>query len=528
MDFDVLIRGAEVFSGEGPGRRTDVGIVSGRIEAVGDDLPIEQAGEVVEAKDLMLCPGFIDMHAHSALQPFQRPELAPKIAQGFTTEVINPDGLAPAPVAPGCWRDRRAYLQALEGPGPEKWTWQSLAEYLSVLEKAGSATTLVPSIGHNAVRDRVMGGADRAPTPQEVAAMRAEVRDGLEAGARTLSFGLIYLPGAFAGTPELIELAKEAASFGAPLVPHVRNEASGVLEAVDEMIDVARRSDAPLHLSHLKVVGNEDLVEPLLERIDRAAEEIDLTFDQYPYGAGSTVLSALLPAWAQAGGPPGTLARLRDRDQRAAIVRDIQSGLSGWENIYGSVGPENVVIVQAAGDRSSDIGKTLAQIGQERKVDPLDAALDLLNETGLDAAMIDHYATEETVRTIFRHPRALVGSDGIFGPRPHPRLYGTAARVLGRYAIRERLIPVEDAIARLTSRAADRLRLSDRGRIKEGLRADLVLLDPTRYIDTATYAAPQQFPDGMVQVYVAGKAVWKNGAPTGALPGGVSRAPLTL
>lgn len=526
MGFDVLIRGADVFSGEGPGRQTDVGIAAGRIAAVADHLPTEQANEVIEAAGLMLCPGFIDMHAHSALEPFQQPRLAAKIAQGFTTEVINPDGLAPAPVSREHWRDRRAYLQALEGPGPDEWTWQSVAEYLDALQAAGSATTLVPSIGHNAVRDRVMGGANRAPTSEEMTAMRAEVRAGLDAGARTLAFGLIYLPGAFASTEELVELAAEAAPYGAPLVPHVRNEAAGVLEAVDEMIEVARRSGAPLHLSHLKIMGNEALVAPLLERIDRAADEIDLTFDQYPYGAGSTVLSALLPAWAQAGGAAGTLARLRDQGQRTAIINDVREGLPGWENIYGSVGPESVVIVQAAPSRADDIGKSLAQIGEEQGADPLIAALDLLEETGLDAAMIDHYATEEIVRTIFRHPRALVGSDGIFGPRPHPRLYGTAARVLGRFAIREELIPVEEAVARLTSRAADRLRLSDRGHIREGLRADLVLLDPNRYIDTATYEKPQQTPEGMVRVYVAGEAVWANGESTGALPGGVSREPL--
>ncbi|MDQ2745148.1 MAG: D-aminoacylase [Chloroflexota bacterium] len=520
MNVDVLIRGAEVFPGEGPSRKADVAITAGKIIAVAPSLPV-QGAEVIEAEGLMLCPGFIDMHAHSALVTFRDPQLAPKIAQGFTTEVINPDGLAPAPVAPENRHDRRAYLQALEGPGPVEWTWSGMDEYLFTLHNAGAATTLIPSIGHNAVRDFIMGGANRAPTAEELTAMRHQVRAGLEAGARTFSFGLIYLPGAFAGTDELIELAKEAAPFGVPLVPHVRNEGRGVLGAVDEMIEVSRRSGAPLHLSHLKVIGNPDLVEPLLERIDRAAEQIDITFDQYPYGAGSTVLSSLLPAWAQAGGTEGTLQRLRNPGERRTIARDVRQGLPGWENIYSSVGPERIVIVQAPPPRESDIGKTLAQIAEERAEDSLDTALDLLLETGLDVAMIDHYATEETVRTIFRHPKALVGSDGIFGPRPHPRLYGTAARVLGRYALREKLIPLEEAVARLTARAADRLGLRDRGRIIEGLRGDLVLLDPARYIDTATFEEPKQYPEGVERVVVAGKTVWRNGAPTGALPGGV-------
>lgn len=521
--FDLLIRGAQVYPGDAGPRREDVGVRDGHIAAVGADLPADGAKEVVGAEGLMLCPGFIDLHAHSALQPFHDPRLVPKVAQGFTTEVINPDGLAPAPVARARWEERRAYLRALEGPGPEEWPWSSIADYLDALAAAGAATTLVPSVGHSAVRDVVMGGARRPPTPADLQAMRREVRVGLEAGARALSFGLIYMPGAFAATDELVELAAEAARFGAPLVPHVRNEGAGVLEAVGEMIDVARRSGAPLHLSHLKVIGHPRLVEPLLSMIDRARREIDVTFDQYPYGAGSTMLAALLPPWAQEGGPTATLARLRDPDARAAIARDVAQGLPGWENLYRACGPEAIVISHAAAARAADVGQSLAEIARARGCDPWVATMDLLSETALEATMIDHYASEDTVRTIFRHPLHLVGSDGIFADRPHPRLYGTAARVLGRYALRERLIPVEEAVARLTARAADRLGLPDRGRIREGLRADLVLLDPAAFVDLATYEQPARPPDGVVGVWVAGRAVWRRGAPTGALPGGVVR-----
>jgi N-acyl-D-amino-acid deacylase len=526
VSFDLLIKGAQVFTGDGPALQVDVGVADGRISAVEPSLPAETAGEVLDATGLMLCPGFIDMHAHTALESFRDPRLEPKVAQGFTTELINPDGLAPAPVSEDRWNARRDYLRPLEGPGPEPWAWSSFAEYLDALTDTRPATTLVPSIGHNAVRDLVMGGANRRPDREELRRMRVEVRLGLEAGARTFSFGLIYMPGAFSETEELVELAKEAAPFGAPLVPHVRNEADGVLEAVGEMVEVARRSGAPLHLSHLKVVGNADLVEPLLALLERARADIDITFDQYPYGAGSTVLSALLPPWAQEGGPSGTLVRLADPHQREVMRRDIEGGLPGWENVYKACGAEGIVITHAESQRAQDVGKTLAEIGEERDCDPFVAAMDVLKETNLDVTMIDHYATEETVRTIFRHPLQLVGSDGIFGDRPHPRLYGTAARVLGRYALKERLIPVEEAVARLTARAADRIGLSDRGRIREGLRADLVLLDPARFIDTATYDDPKRTPEGTSWVFVAGRTVWADGAPTGALAGGVLREPL--
>jgi N-acyl-D-amino-acid deacylase len=526
VTFDLLIKGALVFIGDGPALRADVGVADGRISAVEPRLPTQTAGEVLDAAGLMLCPGFIDMHAHTALESFRDPRLEPKVAQGFTTELINPDGLAPAPVSEDRLNARRDYLRPLEGPGPERWTWSTFAEYLDELANTRPANTLVPSIGHNAVRDFVMGGANRRPDREELLRMREEVRLGLEAGARTLSFGLIYMPGAFSQTEELVELAEEAAPFGAPLVPHVRNEAGGVLEAVGEMVEVARRSGAPLHLSHLKVIGNQDLVEPLLELLERARADVDISFDQYPYGAGSTVLSALLPPWAQEGGPSDTLVRLADPDQRAAMQRDIERGLPGWENVYKACGVESIVVTHAANQRAEDIGKTLAEIGEERGCDPFVATMDLLWETGLDVTMIDHYATEQTVRTIFRHPLHLVGSDGIFGDRPHPRLYGTAARVLGRYALKERLIPVEEAVARLTARAADRIGLTDRGRIREGLRADVVLLDPARFIDTATYDDPKRIPEGISRVLVVGQTVWADGASTGVLSGNVLREPL--
>src|SRR5919107_3988708 len=221
--FDVLIKGARVFPGDGPALHADVGIAGDRIAAFEHSLPATNTAEVIDATGMMLCPGFIDLHAHTALEPFRDPRLEPKVAQGFTTELINPDGLAPAPVSEDGRDDRRDYLRPLEGPGPERWTWSTFAEYLDALADTRPATTLVPSIGHNAVRDFVMGGSNRGPDREELRRMREEVRLGLEAGARTFSFGLIYMPGAFSQTEELVELAEEAAPFGAPLVPHVRN-----------------------------------------------------------------------------------------------------------------------------------------------------------------------------------------------------------------------------------------------------------------------------------------------------------------
>ena len=525
MTVDLVIRGALVYPGESAASVADVVIADGRIEAVEAVLGEIEAAEVVDGAGLMLCPGFVDMHAHSALRSFDEPLLEPKIAQGFTTELINPDGLAPAPVAPERRGERQAYLRGLEGSGPEEWPWSTFAEYLEVLATTRPATTLVPSIGHNSVRDAVMGGDRRAPTAAELRRMQDEVRLGLEAGARTLSFGLLYLPGAYADTDELVALAEAAAEFGAPLVPHVRNEGRDVLAAIGEFIEVARRSGAPLNVSHLKSAADEGLIDPLLELLDQASAHVDLSFDQYPYGAGSTVLAALLPAWAQEGDASATLARLRSADDRRRIAHDMEHGLPGWENWFGMVGPERIVVANAAAPNEAAAGRTLAELAAERGIDPVELVFALLDESKLDVTMLQHYASEEAVRRIAAHRLQLVGSDAIFGVKPHPRLYGTAARFLGRFAIREGLIPVEEAVARLTARAADRLGLRDRGRIAPGLRADLVLLDRERFCDTATYEEPRRYPDGVVSVWVAGRPVWRDGRPTGERPGGVVQEP---
>lgn len=526
---DLVIRGATVHPGEGDPIQADVAIVADTIAAVRPSVspaPVDwSSAPSIDAPGRLLCPGFIDLHAHSALRPFVDPLLTPKLGQGFTTELVGVDGLAPAPVAAAGWPERRAYLAPIEGPGPERAPWESVAEYLEALDGARPATSLVTAVGHNAVRDFVMGRDDRQPSREELVRMRAEVRVALEAGARALSFGLIYLPGMFARSDELIELSHEAARFDVPLVAHVRNEGAGILQAIREMVEVARATGAPLHISHLKLVGNEHLLEPLLTLIDEAAREVRLTFDQYPYGAGSTTLAAILPPWAQAGGRDALLARLGDPEIRQRIVDDVRRGIHGWENLYGSCGPERIVIAAAPPTHRDVVGQSLAEIGEARGLDPLVAALDLLLETGSAMTMIDHYADEAVVRAIFRHPLALVASDGIFAPHPHPRLFGTAARVLGRLALREHLITVEEAVARLSSRPASLLGLADRGRIAEGLRADLVVLDPERFVDVATFEEPTRVPPGVEAVFVGGQVAYRSGHATGARAGAVIRAP---
>lgn len=522
--FELVIAGARVVPGDGPARTCDVAIADGTIAAIGagDDWP---ARERLDAEGLLLCPGFIDLHAHSGLRPFVDPWLGAKAGQGFTTDLVGPDGLGPVPVRTRDRAARMAYLAPIEGPAPGDATWETMDDYLAALEAAQPAINLVAAIGHNAVREHVMGRDARAPSIAELDALRGEVRQAFDAGARALSFGLIYVPGVFAATDELVAIAAEAARVDAPLMPHIRNEGAGILAALAEMIEVARRSGARLHVTHLKLVGHPELLEPLLESVTDAAREIPLTFDQYPYGAGSTTLGAILPPWALAGGSEATLARLGEARLRDQMADDIDRGLPGWENLLGTCGPERVVIVDVPASHRELIGRSLAELAAARGLPPAVAAMEVLRETGMGATMIDHYASEEVVRAIFRHPAAMVGSDGIFGPHPHPRVYATAARVLGRFALRDRLIPLEDAVDRLTARPAALLGLADRGRIRVGLRADLVLLDPEAFVDTATYEDPSRQPPGVAAVFVAGRAVQRDGAATRERPGSVVRTP---
>jgi N-acyl-D-amino-acid deacylase len=523
---DVLLRDGLVYPGEAEPIRADVAIAGRRIVGVGQALDFE-AANVIELDGLAVAPGFVDMHSHCALRPFVDPALECKITQGFTTELVNQDGVGPAPVTDDRLADRRAYLRVFEGEGPQEWPWRSIDDYLAALDDTRPATSLCPLVPHGAVRDTVMGGDRRAPTATELDAMCSHVREGMQAGAWGLSFGLIYTPAAFADTRELVALARVAAEHDGFLIPHIRSESSRLLEAVSEMVAVARLSGAALNLTHLKVLGkrNAGLLPRLLELIDEAVDEgLDVTFDQYPYTAGATTLTATLPLWAHEGGPARMLARLRDRSEHARLVADMWDEAAGQENHLVQCGADAITIVDCGVDGPPDtVGRTLAALAEDRAVDPAQAAIDLLVECRLQTTFLLEYADEATVRTIAAHPRMLIGSDGIFSHRPHPRLWGTAPRLLGHYALREGVIDAREAIARLSSRAAARIGLSDRGRIEAGLRADLVVFDPDRLIDRATYANPAQPAAGIAWVFVGGRAALDPAGPTGVRAGGVVR-----
>ncbi|MDE0369545.1 MAG: D-aminoacylase [bacterium] len=523
---DLLLRNATIYPGDAEPRPGDVAIDNGVMVAVGPGLQHE-AARTIDLGGLCLAPGFVDMHAHSALRTFEDPILTPKLLQGFTTELINPDGMGPAPVTDKGLADRMTQLALSEGRGPAEWPWRSIGQYLDALDGTRPAITLCPFVPHGAVRDAVLGGAQRAPGADELRAMRRQVARGMEAGAWGISFGLVYTPGAYANRDEVVAVATEAGRFGGLISVHMRGESHNLLEAVEEMIDVSRRSGAPLHLSHLKVLGHRNAwkLEPLLEMIDRApADGVDVTFDQYPYGAGVTLLSALLPPWAHDGGVNQMTARLRDRPTVDRLLQALGDPDAGPESFYYQCGPEGIVVIDCGLDGPGDaMGRTLAEIASARGVEPERVVIDLLLETGMSALVILHYADESVVKAIARHPAMLVGSDAVFAATPHPRLWGTAPRFLGGYAIRDGVVTVREAIARLSFRAARRVGLDDRGEIAPGQRADLVAFDPDRVIDRATYDQPELSPSGIDWVIVGGAVAVDPGGPTRARRGQIAR-----
>jgi N-acyl-D-amino-acid deacylase len=525
--WDLLLANGRVVDGTGsPWFRADVAVRGDRIAAVAAELP-PRARAVVDVTGRVVAPGFIDMHSHNDLLHMVWPTCDPKIRQGITTEVVGQDGCGPAPVRPEFVAQRRENLAPLDGDPDLDWDWPTFAAYLEALVRRPGATNVAALATHGAVRSWVMGHEARPARPDEIAAMRPLVAEAMEAGAVGLSTGLIYNPCRYAETAELEALYAEAAARGGILVAHVRNEAEGLPAALEEMAALHRATGVPLHISHLKLIGRKNwhLVDEVLGFFEGArAAGIDITFDQYPYTAGSTLLSVVLPPWARDGGVAATLERLRDPAARERMRRDIAQGIAGWENIAGLCGWEGIMIAGVASAANSALeGETVDSIARGRRADPFEVVADLLLQERMQICMVDFYGCEENVRAFAAHRLQTVGTDGVVAGRPHPRLWGTFPRILGRFVHEEAIEPLEEAVRKMTSAAANRLGLSDRGLVRPGMAADLVVFDPETVTERATYAEPELAPAGIEWVFVNGVAVVEKGAVTGATPGRVLR-----
>ncbi|KNB73566.1 aminoacylase [Brevibacillus reuszeri] len=523
--LDMIIRNGQVYDGTGnPWTYLDVGIKNGRIVKLGK-LHEQEAKVEIDAKGLAVSPGFIDTHVHSDLL-CTKPDIHKiKVLQGVTMELLGQDGISVAPVTDQTKPLWQKQLRGLNGDIGE-WPWHSIEEYLDFLSEsalAGNVTYLVP---HGAVRTLVMGFEGRRATNEEMQKMRELVEEGMRQGAVGLSSGLIYPPNLYSCKEELIEICKGAAKYDGCFVVHMRNESNHILEAIDEMLDVARGSGVRLHISHFKVIGrrNRASFQKALEKMDQArAEGIEVTFDQYPYTAGSTVLHALLPPWMHDGGTEELLAKLKDEDIRSKIKADFDHN-HDFENWVESCGWGNIVIASVTTEKNRAAeGKNLLQIAAMRETSPADAVFDLLLEENAGVTMVISWGEEADITNALGHPLQIVGSDGIFGGKPHPRLYGTFPRILGRFVREQQILTMSEAIRHMTGAPAQLLRLKDRGYIAEGYWADIVIFDPNTVADQATYEEPLLEPIGIHYVLVNGEMAVNNSIFTGKTAGKVIR-----
>lgn len=519
MSYDLLIRGGSVLDGTGaPAVTADVVIADGRIAEIGK-LDGVSAHHELDADGAVVCPGFIDVHSHTDYTIPAAPEAITQATQGVTTLVTGNCGFSPFPMTPEYADTLRAHGGFLADG--LTWEWSTAAEYADTIDRLPLGVNLALQVGHCALRIAVMGMEDRAPTEAELDRMCGLLRQAAAEGVVGFSSGLIYAPGLFGSTDELVALTTEAANAGLLYSTHMRGEGAGLLTAVDEALHTARRSGVRLEISHLKAAGrrNWGLVDEALTAIERARSEgVDVAADQYPYTASSTTLTTWLPDWALDGGQAALLRRLDDGEQTDRMVAEMSERAEGFY-------PDRVVLTDTPdGPYHRFIGQSVHAAADELGLSPAHAVVELLRGQRGTISVVNHSMSEDDVRMVMRHPLVAVASDshtpGCPGRgRPHPRGLGTFTRVLGHYARDENVLGLPEAVRKMTSQPASRLGWPDRGVLREGAVADVAVFDPATVADRATFAEPWQLSVGVRHTVLAGVPVLADGAPTGAAPG---------
>ena len=526
-DFDVIIKGGTVYDGaDSDPKNVDVAIRGDRIAGIGD-FKTAKAKTVIDATGLAVAPGFINMLSWSNESLIQDGRSQSEIRQGVTTEIMG-EGESMGPV-----NDRvREHMLREQGDIKYDIKWNTLADYLRYLESRGVSCNVASFIGATTIRENVIGFEDKPPTPEQLEQMRQLVRKEMEAGALGIGTSLIYPPAFYAKTEELIELCKVAAKYQGKYISHMRSEGNRLLEGLDELTRISREAGIPAEVYHIKAAGqpNWGKIDDLLSRIQAARKEgLKITADMYTYTAGGTGLDASLPPWTEDGGYPALFKRLRDPATRKKIKVQVQAQSDEWENMYlAAGGPEHILLVGFKSEKLKPLtGKTLAEVAKMRGKDPIDTAMDLIAEDESRIGTIYFIISEENIRKELSKPWIAFGSDeasqapeGVFlKSNPHPRAYGNFARVLGKYVRDEKVIPLAEAIRRLSALPATNLGLDHRGFIKEGMFADVVVFDPATIADRATFEKPHQYAVGVKHVFVNGVQVLKDGEHTGAKPG---------
>jgi N-acyl-D-amino-acid deacylase len=520
--FDLVIRGAQVLDGTGVAAYpADVGVVGDRITAIGE-IAAEQGRRVIDAARLHVCPGFIDIHSHSDAAILLYPTADSRVRQGVTTEVTGNCGGSAAPLS-DARADATQRSYARQGIDAR---WTGVASYYDVLEKSGISINQALLVGQGTIRTNAIGNVDRRLTPDELAAVVRAVDEAMDEGAFGLSTGLEYTPGRYTPTEEIVAMARVVSRRGGLYASHIRNEEAALLEAVDEAISLGRQSGARVQISHLKAAGrrNWGKQQGALDLIASARRDgIEVLADVYPYTAYSTGLAILLSAAALEGGTAEMMARFKDPAWRQRMRTEVEAQMAQ------ELGDYALIVIAGVKSRANQalLGKNVKEIAAAWGIEPVDAVLRLLEEEEGNVDIIGHGMSPENVEMVLRHPLVMVGSDGTaMAPvglaaetRPHPRSYGTFARVLAYYVRERRALDLPQAVRKMTSMAADQVGLSDRGRIARGKKADLVVFDAARVKDEATFERPHQFASGIPYVVVNGMVVVDNGKHTGAKPG---------
>jgi N-acyl-D-amino-acid deacylase len=525
--FDVLIKNGTIYDGAGgEPRRADLGIKGDQIASIGD-LANATAKTVIDARGLAVAPGFINMLSWSVDSLLIDGRSQGEIRQGVTTEIFGEgDSMGPLTAE---MKQRR-----LENQGDLKYPieWTTLAEYLQHLEKKGVSPNVASFIGATTIREHVIGLEDKQATPEQLEQMRQLVRQEMAAGALGIGSSLIYAPAFYASTEELIELCKVAAQYQGKYISHMRSEGNRLTQAVEELIRIAREAKIPAEIYHLKAAGqaNWNKLDQVIALVEKArAEGLQITADMYTYPAGSTGLDAAIPPWAEDGGYPALFKRLQDPATRQKIAHEIRTPSDRWENLYLAAGsPERVLLVEFKSEKLKPYtGKTLAEVAKLRGKDPVETIMDLVLEDQSRIGTVYFMMSEENIKRQLKLPWVSFGSDagslateGVFlKSSTHPRAYGNFARLLGKYVREEKVIPLEEAIRRLSNLPATNLGLDRRGLLKEGYFADVVVFDPNTIADKATFEQPHQYAVGMKHVFVNGAQVLRDGEHTNAKPG---------
>jgi N-acyl-D-amino-acid deacylase len=527
QSFDVIIRGGTVYDGTGAaGRRADVGIRGDRIAAVGD-LGQSQTATLVDATGLAISPGFINMLSWATESLLVDGRSQGDIRQGVTLEIFG-EGSSMGPLTDEM--KKRAYEEM--GDLRYEITWTTLAEYLKELERRGVSTNVASYIGATTIREHVIGLDDRKPTPRQMDEMRRLVRQEMAAGALGIGSSLIYAPAFYATSEELIELCKVAAEYRGKYISHMRSEGNRLIEAVDELLRISQEAKIPAEIYHLKAAGEKNWpkIDQVIAKVEAARKAgLEITADMYTYTAGATGLDAAMPPWVLDGGYEEAYKRLADPEMRKKIGAAIRTGGADWENLYVAAGsPDRVILVGFKNEKLKPLtGKTLAEVAKLRNEDPVDTIMNLVLEDRSRVGTVYFLMSEDNLRKQIALPWMAFGSDaGSMAPElpftkssAHPRAYGNFARLLGKYVRDEKVIPLEEAIRRLTGLPATNLELDRRGFIREGMFADIAVFDPQTIEDRATFEKPHQFAVGMRHVFVNGGHVLKDGEHTGAKPG---------